>query len=217
MSYDIERFHALPERSKEAILGTHRDYYVRDDWYTNVYDDFREDMKKVGIDVEHIYFSGFWSQGDGACFEGRVGDWTLFLAHMDIKSAALTKLANEHFTVHVYHQGHYYHENSTRFLVGLPLPESVDDQEFLTTFGDRVPENDLIEAVWLVELGKFDRDELEERFTEQFKSHMKDLYRKLEAEHDHLTSDETVLEALDSNDMLMDAINEQTEKEAEYA
>jgi hypothetical protein len=39
------------------------------------------------------------------------------------------------------------------------------------------------------------------------------LYKELEEEHDHLTSDEVVLETLDANDMLVEAIESITEDE----
>jgi hypothetical protein len=38
-------------------------------WYDNVYADFSEHkLKLVGIEHATYAFSGFWSQGDGACF-----------------------------------------------------------------------------------------------------------------------------------------------------
>jgi len=44
--------------------------YPHDGWW--VFDDFIECAKCMGIQIkaEDIYFSGFWSQGDGASFEG---------------------------------------------------------------------------------------------------------------------------------------------------
>jgi hypothetical protein len=33
-------------------------------------DDAKECAKIIGIDIDNVYYSGFWSQGDGACFEG---------------------------------------------------------------------------------------------------------------------------------------------------
>ena len=57
------------------------------DWFEFVYDDFERICAIIGVDLKTvpvraltaaasrqkpcIWFSGFWSQGDGACFEGR--------------------------------------------------------------------------------------------------------------------------------------------------
>ena len=49
------------------------------DWWEYIENEFIESMELVGIDVSKIYFSGFWSQGDGACFDGRIGNTKLFL------------------------------------------------------------------------------------------------------------------------------------------
>jgi len=48
------------------------------DWWDGVYEYFKETCDGLGIRVDHITFSGFWSQGDGAAFDGRV-DLTKFM------------------------------------------------------------------------------------------------------------------------------------------
>ncbi len=40
------------------------------DWWDSVYDDATEIGRLMGISIDKIYFSGFGSQGDGACFTG---------------------------------------------------------------------------------------------------------------------------------------------------
>jgi arginyl-tRNA synthetase len=69
-------------------------------------------------------------------------------------------------------------------------------------------------AVFLANLQDYDYDKLHDEFEEEFKSHMRDLYNRLEVEYDALTSDESVLEALHANDMLDEIIDE---LENEYA
>ncbi len=59
---------------------------IDDDWWDSVYDDFERICPILGVTLATatvrlmgggarqkpcIWFSGFWSQGDGACFEGR--------------------------------------------------------------------------------------------------------------------------------------------------
>ncbi|MEI2421404.1 hypothetical protein V6O07_14115, partial [Arthrospira platensis SPKY2] len=66
---------------KSALIEAHRyinvEYY---DWYEYEYEFFKKDMAEVGVEVRKIYFSGFGSQGDGACFEGT---FTTALKYLD--------------------------------------------------------------------------------------------------------------------------------------
>lgn len=40
-------------------------------WYESVIDAAKDAAAIMGIDIDDVYFSGFGSQGDGACFTGR--------------------------------------------------------------------------------------------------------------------------------------------------
>lgn len=54
------------EKAREQFRETHLDY----EWWDGVFDMVKEAGECLGIDIDRIYFSGFGSQGDGACFEG---------------------------------------------------------------------------------------------------------------------------------------------------
>lgn len=41
-------------------------------WSENVIDDVKEIGAIIGFDIDNVYFSGFWSQGDGASFTGNL-------------------------------------------------------------------------------------------------------------------------------------------------
>lgn len=43
------------------------------DWHDAVFDDAKAIAALMGMDIDSVYYSGFWSQGDGACFEGSLG------------------------------------------------------------------------------------------------------------------------------------------------
>lgn len=69
------------ELSPEAVKRAHNDWlemggYDFDSQY--IIDDMTECGAKIGITVDNIYYSGFSSQGDGACFVGHYefkSDW----------------------------------------------------------------------------------------------------------------------------------------------
>ena len=212
----LDRFNALPARQRDEILDKHRDYNTEHlDWWDGVYDVFKADMDAIGIEVDKMYFSGFWSQGDGACFEGRVFSWEDFLPSLGYADPALIALADTGWKFGVEHKGHYYHENCTRFdacLNTLDSNDAYDDDDFAHVFSPY--KSEIQTAAWMALIANYKRLDLEEEFEEAFKGHMRDLYNRLEVEYDHLTSDESVLAALDANDMLTEIIDE---LEEEYA
>lgn len=68
----VFKFTELSQSAKDAAIGRYAmpDY----DWWDDTIDDYKSDpdVKAKGYDIDEIYFSGFSSQGDGACWKGRV-------------------------------------------------------------------------------------------------------------------------------------------------
>lgn len=172
------------------------------DWWDSTYETFKEDMKEKGIEVDDIYFSGFYSQGDGACFEGKVCDWEVFLKTLGYENnPTLIEHAKNAWRFSVRHSGHYYHENCTTFSGDLAMPcdQWYDREEFIQLFSPY--DNEFRSQAWFALLTDGVHADFEELFKDTFKDHMRDLYRRLEEEYDHLTSDEAVKETIIANDL----------------
>jgi hypothetical protein len=157
---------------------------------------FKEDMKEQGIEVERMYFSGFWSQGDGACFDGGFDNVRVFI-EKNFKPTdfpMIRKLLDNGGSVvlNVHHQGHYYHENCIRTSIGADRLEYCVDMP--TEFHEQIVEQ------WDKELDNEIVD-FEKVSVEIFKNYMRDLYRKLEKEYDYLVGDEAVTETIIANDL----------------
>ena len=61
----------LTEDAQKTAIEKCRTATTEDfEWWRDDYDYWKEKLAKLGYEVEDIWFSGFWSQGDGACFEG---------------------------------------------------------------------------------------------------------------------------------------------------
>lgn len=181
---------------RERLLEKYRYINVEhDEWWDCVYADFREDMKAVGINVTRMYFSGFWSQGDGACFEGLFDNVRTYLDHHHKDQYPVIRKLLEH-DGEVYaqceHRGHYYHENCTEFWVDMDTLTGMLPQP--TEFHETIAEQ------WQSQL-EDEVDAFEKDVTEQWRSYMQDLYRKLEAEYDHLVSDEAVWDTIEANEL----------------
>lgn len=103
--------------------------YLPGDWWSeSVIDDAKAIGALMGWQIERVYFSGFWSQGDGACFEGGLGyakqcakavrayaPQDSELHAIADRWQALQKRCFYSLWGSVAHSGHYHHEFSTRF------------------------------------------------------------------------------------------------------
>jgi hypothetical protein len=90
MPYIVEttvyHLHELDESARDKARNWYRETAFYDDWYDCIYEDFETICGILGIHLKTrpvrlfgggtrakpcIYFRGFWSQGDGACFEAQ--------------------------------------------------------------------------------------------------------------------------------------------------
>lgn len=183
------------------LIEQYRDINTDHDWWDGVYDCFTADMDTIGVTVEQMYFRGFWSQGDGACFEGYVHDWAKFLPSVDPAYDNLVLIEHsKFFEFSCQHSGFYYHEHSVQYDVVLPLPESADDMDFADRYCP-YPLDDLRTLAWLAVLNRYSSTTLENHLRDAFTGHMQTLYADLETEYDYLTSDEAVWEAIVANNL----------------
>jgi hypothetical protein len=192
----VYQFDELSDEAKEKAREWYRQGNVTTRfWSECTIDDAKEIGKLLGMDIDNIYFSGFWSQGDGACFEGtwRAGDIKLDklkeyapqdkeLHRIGEQLAELAvKYPDGYFLVK--HRGHYSHSGCTSFDVELP-----NDQE--EEFEYDSPEYKALQ----VELGE-DEDSL----INIARDFMDWIYKQLEKEWDYQNSDEQVEESIRCN------------------
>lgn len=190
----------LSIKQNAQLMEKYRHFNVEHiDWWDYTYDCFRDDMKEKGIGVERMFFSGFWSQGDGACFEGEIEDIGTFLdinfKYTDYPIIRQLVKHNGKVTMKCGHRGHYYHENCTWFETDSDTFYQLWEQP--TEMHQHVVRA-LDEALGL-ELLAFEEDTIE-----IFKNYMRELYKRLEKEYEDLTSDESVAEAILANDLYDD-------------
>lgn len=187
-------FDELDDKAKERAMQWYREASNDDEWWS--YDDFIECATRLGIEIKYrtetttsgrtfsrpcIWFSGFWSQGDGACFEG---SWS----YKPDAVAAITEYAPQDTVLHgiaqrlhdiqsahplplsakVEHSGHYYHAGCTAI-------EIMDDGE-----GDLT---DVAKAV-----------------ASELRAFMNWMYRQLEDQWEDINSDESVSENIRINE-----------------
>lgn len=62
------KFEELNEKQRAKVLDDYRDINVDYDWYDFLIEEYTEKLESLGYENIKIEFSGFYSQGDGACF-----------------------------------------------------------------------------------------------------------------------------------------------------
>src|SRR5574344_2175204 len=102
---------------------------IKKNLFIFTHENFKEQMKEIGVHVEKIYFSGFCSQGDGACFNGRVTDWSKFLEA--VGKPDLLEHATEHdLRLSWASEGRYSHSRSVSFdASGLWIENPYDEDD----------------------------------------------------------------------------------------
>lgn len=100
-------------------------YEPHDYWAEDVVYDAKEIAALMGIYIDKVYFTGFWSQGDGACFIGTLNWDENALAKVKDHApndTELHEIAGQWQDLRcpdlhgvVTHNHHYYHSNSVSF------------------------------------------------------------------------------------------------------
>ena len=212
-------FAQLSDDAKEHARDKHREYGLYDDWHEFIFDDAVAIADMLGITIAsraartmggskvnkpEIWFSGFSSQGDGACFEGtwepdispeaiiaRVTshapqDKKLHaIAESFAELSARCELARD-VSVSVTHSGRYYHAYSTSIDVDFSAPDNVDQ------------DNELQVMVWesLCKEKGMDYDTFRDDVSEVLRDFMNWIYRQLETEYEYQMSEECIDEYL---------------------
>lgn len=189
-------FEQLPKEVRERVLEEHRDINVDYDWAELIIDDFKEEMKSFGISVSVVYWSGFWSQGDGACFEGSISDMSTLLNSVDALKSYANIIDIQEIVMSWTSRGNHCHEHTLRF--------ELYDHRY-------EPDGDEPADVIKRTLVRYDNsriDGLEKDIAEWVREQCRALYTNLEEEYEYRTSDEQIIETLEADDMLDDAVQE---------
>jgi len=82
------KFNELSKKGQMKAIEKNRQINVDHEWFNFVFEDYTSKLKKLGFYDIKLYFTGFYSQGDGACFEAK------------------------HKKGNITHRGLYYHDNT---------------------------------------------------------------------------------------------------------
>ncbi len=175
----IYSFDELSAQAREKAVEHFQEYnsYLDYDWHGDTIDDFKTILELIGYYDITCYFSGFHSQGDGACFSARFERNKRCLEKVKSYCPKEEEILNiveqiqseiplrEKYEIK--HSGHYYHEYCTN-------------------------------VYYLGDNNK--AEQLDERFLELSRKLMGILYESLNDEYDYLNSSESIIEHIKAND-----------------
>lgn len=192
----VYQYEELSDKAKEKARDWYRDGNLDYEWWDCVFEYTNIIATALGFDLETkrdnpaIYFSGFYSQGDGACFAGTYSAENVkpadFHAHVGETESnkPIRKIAEGFFTfakehpsfyAKLAHTGRYSHEHSVLY----DCYEEVETEEGT---------EDKITV------------ETEEEFTSLCRTFMCWIYRELEEAHDWLQADEQIEASIIANE-----------------
>lgn len=121
----------LSPEVKKRVIEKSRHINVEDNfWSECITEHWTEELGKLGYDDVKILYSGFGSQGDGACFTASVDIKKWLKAHkLSSKYSALSKDDGEHFSYSITHNYRYYFATSTNVEQGFWDGSSLKAQE----------------------------------------------------------------------------------------
>jgi len=182
----VYTYDKLSDEAKQVALEKLRNINVNHDWWDFVYKDVNAVAALMGININQIYFSGFWSKGDGACFEGlyeyKAGSVKAVEAYapkdeelhrIAAELAALQRKCFYQIRASFQHSGDYYHRFCTDF--------SVDFKSHVTG-------------------SDYYNEETEGAIIKAIRDLMHWTYWQLKSNYDALTTDEAVAETIKDND-----------------
>ncbi|WP_323718354.1 antitoxin of toxin-antitoxin stability system [Paracoccus aminovorans] len=195
----VYRLDELSDAAKDKARAWYREGGFDYDWYDAVYEDFQRIAEILGLRLKtravrlmgggtrqepRIWFRGFWSQGDGACFETfysyrkeaprRIREYAPQDTTLHGIADALQSVQRRNFyqlRAEASHRGHYSHEYCMAITVERDSPTWQDMTE-----------------------------DAEELVTEALRDLARWLYRQLEREYRYLSSDQAVDEAIIANE-----------------
>ena len=195
----IYNFDELSDEAKQTAIDSNRSWNVQAfEWWDSSYEAFAEVAELFGLDIRQtrkslssggfrydptIFFSGFSSQGDGACFEGVYsykkgaldstkkafpGDSELLRIVQDLQT--LQQRNFYQLTAAAKHRGCYNHSGCMDITVSRADGKAVSDDD-------------------------------EESLKQLLRDFADWIYSNLEKEYDYLTNDEVVAESLRANEV----------------
>lgn len=107
----VYKFNELGDKAQQKAIEWYRETGFDYEWHELNIESWEDDLRERGFMKPKIYFSGFSSQGDGACFTCEYIDFKLFL------EGKYNKYKEADLNAYITHNSHYYYATSTTVIL----------------------------------------------------------------------------------------------------
>lgn len=205
---EVYKWEELSQKAQQKA----REWYIDGmdyEWWEGVYESAKEDGYEKGFHIDKINFSGFWSQGDGACWQGQVDvrQWLELNYPDSIGLSAWCALIQEGvismWCKVVANTTHYCHESTMQFADIVDETDGFVDEYVMvdpSIFKGMSIANlfDIIASDTECTLKTV--EDITQAITESGKDFAKGIYQRLKEEYEYLCSDEMMLDHFHAND-----------------
>ena len=179
----LYEFDELSKEVQEKVIENNRDINTDYDWYKYTLEEEGGKLEALGYTSPEINFSGFYSQGDGACFSSGLNIKLWLEANKKQKEYKTAYKLSEYLSGRITTSGHYSHSGT----MSVSLDSDYDRNYYDT--------NRKLEDKLNSELVELEADILNMARNEADR-----IYKVLEKEYEALTSSEAIIETLEANE-----------------
>lgn len=180
VTYTVYKFDELSEGVQKDVLGKLWYINIFEDWDECTLEEAKDTLNELGFEQAKIQYTGFCSQGDGASFDAKCNIEKLIKTIGDKRFNRLAKLYQANlFSLEIEGRNschNYYHERTRQ----ISMDVNFDCQRHTNLFALCHLFTEYVEELRL--------------------TRCQEIYARLEAEHDYLTSDEAIKEAIGANE-----------------
>jgi hypothetical protein len=201
-------YQQLTDEAKEKVKQWWCEHGLWHKWYDDTYERFKEDGYALGFVIDKMNFTGFYSQGDGACWSGQIDVATWLKTHTEDSIARdawcaliAEDFCDKHFSIHF--RGHYSHSN-TMICVGWDWIDANGEEDYLYLTKPSIFQGmhykELHNLIRSTDFPYTDPNDIEQAGFESAKDYADELYKQLREEYEYLTSEESLIESCEAND-----------------
>ena len=182
-TYDVYKYNELSKEAQQKVIEDNHDINIDYEWYESDFECMIEELTKKGFDDANIFFSGFYSQGDGACFTANLNVKKLMKYYkLTTKYTNLLKKYDIPGTVKA--DNHQYCHSNVMY-VDIELDAIVDIKTL------SIAQQDTLNDV---------EEELRIKIFEIAKDEADKIHTTLQKTYEHLTSEDVIIETIKENE-----------------
>ena len=182
-TYDVYKYDGLSKEAQQKVIEDNHDINTDYEWFESDFECMIEELTKKGFDDAEIFFSGFYSQGDGACFTANLNVEKI-MKYFKLATKYTDLLKKYVIPGNVKADNHHYCHSNVMYL-DIELDAIVDIKRLSIAQQDALSDVEEELRIKLFEIAKNEADKI---------------YATLQKTYEHLTSEDVIIETIKENE-----------------